>query len=383
VTIVHEPSDGRMAPTNGQGEPSLGGHADHSPGAASAAASSVAPASGLSATPKPPGAVGPAGAVSAPSGAPPQPVPQAAPPLFPLVRLLHEALPSSDWPLPRISVVDVGAMFMSEAEDVWGPLFRAGLCESIVGFEPNTDECKLLNDRSAVGNLAPTGPPGDLVPPCSVRFLPHALGDGSSGEFRLCAAPMTSSMLEPNRNILRRFQQLEEVTTVVGRSHMKTKRLDDLLPELGNRVDFLKLDVQGYELAVLQGAPNALRQTLVLHTEVEFVEMYVGQPLFAEIDAFLRQSGFIFHRFASVHGRPMKPMHFLDDPLRPISQQLWADAVYVRDLWELQSHSRPELLRTALILHEVYHSYDVVHHVLQKLDTSLAKRYLELMLAPR
>merc|ERR1712032_846410 len=73
-------------------------------------------------------------------------------------------------------------------------------------------------------------------------------------------------------------------------------------------------------------------------------------------------------------------MHFLDDPLRPISQQLWADAVYVRDLWELQSHSRPELLRTALILHEVYHSYDVVHHVLQKLEPNrnILRRFQQL-----
>ena len=100
--------------------------------------------------------------------------------------------------------------------------------------------------------------------------------------------------------------------------------------------------------------------------KVEFVDMYERQPLFADVDSFLRSQGFVFHRFVSLHGRPMKPLHLAANPLQPISQQLWADAVYVRDLWELQSHSRDQLLKLALILHEIYHSYDVVLHVLQK-----------------
>lgn len=64
------------------------------------------------------------------------------------------------------------------------------------------------------------------------RFLPWALGDGSRGQFRRCSAAMTSSMLEPNIPLLRRFVQLEEVTTVVERSEVLTKRLDDLLTEI-------------------------------------------------------------------------------------------------------------------------------------------------------
>ena len=66
----------------------------------------------------------------------------------------------------------------------------------------------------------------------SFRFLPWALGDGSRGQFRRCSAAMTSSMLEPNIPLLRRFVQLEEVTTVVERSEMVTKKLDDLLEEI-------------------------------------------------------------------------------------------------------------------------------------------------------
>mmetsp|Transcript_27917 Transcript_27917/g.65942 ORF Transcript_27917/g.65942 Transcript_27917/m.65942 type:complete len:338 (-) Transcript_27917:176-1189(-) len=325
------------------------------------------------------GAGADAGALAGSAGAPAVPAPapaQDAPPFFPLAGFLKEALPNAG-PLPRVRVVDVGAMLLSDSEDIWRPLVRRGLCDSVVGFEPCVDECERLN-ASTSSTASANGSN------CTFRWLPWALGDGSTGQFRRCSAPMTSSMLEPNIPLLRRFTQLEEVTTVVERSEMRTRRLDELLPELpGGRADLLKLDVQGYEHAVLQGAQRALQDVLVLHTEVEFVEMYQGQPLFAEVDQLLRKAGFVFHRFASMSGRPLKPLHFSANPLQPISQQLWADAVYVRDMWDLQRHSKEELLKAAIILHEIYHSYDVAHHVLEKYDAGLAKKYLDAMLSAK
>jgi hypothetical protein len=54
----------------------------------------------------------------------------------------------------------------------------------------------------------------------------------------------------------------------------------------------LKLDVQGLELAVLRGAGAALDRVLLVESEVEFNLLYERQPLFGEIDEFLRQRGF-------------------------------------------------------------------------------------------
>jgi len=322
------------------------------------------------------GAAGPDG-TAAPAAAPAPAAPaqsQLEPPFFPLADFLRQALPGVGQ-LPRVRVVDVGAMMLEESEDVWRPLVRRGLCESVVGFEPCAQECARLN-ASTSSTASASGSA------CTFRWLPWALGDGSKGQFRLCSAPMTSSMLEPNTPLLRRFTQLEEVTTVVERSETQTRRLDELLPELpGGGVDYLKLDVQGYEHAVLRGAQRVLQGVLVLHTEVEFVEMYERQPLFAEVDQLLRQEGFVFHRFASLHGRPLKPLYYAANMLQPISQQLWADAVYVRDMWDLKAHSKEELLKAAMILHEIYHSYDLVHHFLEKYDAGLAKRYLDTMLS--
>jgi len=319
--------------------------------------------------------------------------PQAPPPLFPIRELLQSAVLR----VPRLVVVDVGAMLLDEAEDVWVPLLRGDFCERVFGFEPNEEECQKLNAEMAARRASAaasssaaasaTGVPSSgagsskLDPGCRFEFLPCALGDGSPGEFRGCSAPMTSSMLEPNLPLLRRFVQLEEVTTVVSRTPTKTWRLDQLMKDEGQHVDYLKLDVQGYELAVLRGATETLKDVLVVHTEVEFVPMYEEQPLFAEVDQFLRAAGFVFHRFASVSGRPMKPLHLNSNPLQPISQQLWADAVYVRDMWDLRAHSRDQLLQTAIIMHEVYHSYDLVHHILEKYDADLSKRYLTRVLS--
>lgn len=63
-------------------------------------------------------------------------------PVFPLRSFLE----AKDVRLPKLRVVDVGAMILSEAEEVWQPLQRAGHCASVVGFEPCDEECRRLNE---------------------------------------------------------------------------------------------------------------------------------------------------------------------------------------------------------------------------------------------
>ena len=59
--------------------------------------------------------------------------------------------------------------------------------------------------------------------------------------------------------------------------------------------DLLKLDVQGYELEVLRGAEACLRTARAVLCEVSFREYYAGQPLFADVLAFLQSRGFRLH----------------------------------------------------------------------------------------
>jgi len=58
-------------------------------------------------------------------------------------------------------------------------------------------------------------------------------------------------------------------------------------------IDLIKLDLQGGELAALQGCgKDVLDRTKVIALEAMFVEVYDGQPLFADIDILLRGAGF-------------------------------------------------------------------------------------------
>ena len=67
--------------------------------------------------------------------------------------------------------------------------------------------------------------------------------------------------------------------------------------------DYLKLDVEGAELQVLEGGERALERTLVLDLEVEFAPLRAGQPLFAEVDTHLRGRGWSLLGIRRVHWR--------------------------------------------------------------------------------
>lgn len=57
----------------------------------------------------------------------------------------------------------------------------------------------------------------------------------------------------------------------------------------GNDVpDLLWMDLQGAELKALKGAGPRLAEIKLIHIEVSFRRMYIGQPLFWELDAFLK-----------------------------------------------------------------------------------------------
>jgi len=248
---------------------------------------------------------------------------------------------------PPIKIVDIGAMSLGR-EQAHAALLRAGKA-SVVGFEPVAAECEKLNAQHP-----------------AQRYLPYAVGSGGEAELRECNYAMTSSLYEPNTPLLEIFQALAELTTVVKRTKLQTKRLDDVGEAAA--ADYLKMDVQGAELDILRGAQRALASVLVVHTEVAFVEMYRGQPLFADVDAELRRHGFMFHRFSGIAGRAFKPFVKDNNLGDSFSQQLWADAVYVRDLMRLDALAPDQLVKLALIVNECYVSFDLAAYVLRQHD---------------
>ncbi|MBI4625076.1 MAG: FkbM family methyltransferase [Verrucomicrobia bacterium] len=145
--------------------------------------------------------------------------------------------------------------------------------------------------------------------------------------------------------------------------------------------DFLKLDTQGAELLVLAGAQATLQNALVVQTEVEFVPLYKRQPLFADIDSYLRARGFAFHRLSFVQGRTFKPMVHNNDIHASMSQMLWGDAIYIRDFMRFDELTSAQLLKLAAILNANYQSIDLAALALKSYDrierTDVFYKYLE------
>jgi Methyltransferase FkbM domain len=104
-------------------------------------------------------------------------------------------------------------------------------------------------------------------------------------------------------------------------------------------IDVLKVDVQGAELDVLRGAETSLASVRMLELEVEFQPLYERQPLFGDVDHFLRERGFVLWRLRDIAHCGLTPARrderaFVTgdavETTRAGGQVSWANAVYVR-----------------------------------------------------
>jgi FkbM family methyltransferase len=81
---------------------------------------------------------------------------------------------------------------------------------------------------------------------------------------------------------------------------VETTRLDTFLERAGlHSADLVWMDIQGAELAALRGLGARLGSVHAIHLEVEFMEIYTGQPLFAEVRRYLNDNGFLLHGFTA------------------------------------------------------------------------------------
>ncbi|MCF2971651.1 FkbM family methyltransferase [Synechococcus sp. Nb3U1] len=272
--------------------------------------------------------------------------------------------------MPFIKVVDVGAMYLGG--DNFDKLVQQGHAQ-VIGFEPQKEECEKLNARALT-----EAPSADKV---KRNYLPYYIGDGSRRNFYLTNVGYTSSLYRPDEEILRHFEHLSDVCQVVQTEEVQTTRLDDIA-ELGE-VDFLKVDVQGAGLDVIRGAGKTLKNVTVIQTEVEYIPIYKNQALFSDIDLALRENGFWLHGMTANSGACLKP--FSARTYRPYTQVLWCDYVYIKNFMQLEQLSSRQRLVMAVILHEIFLSYDLTAFILgvhdQIMETRLKDFYLAKMFA--
>jgi len=106
-----------------------------------------------------------------------------------------------------------------------------------------------------------------------------------------------SSLYEPNLEVVRQHSKAAEKRfTPISTKQVQVRRMDNILPA-DLIIDYLKIDTQGSELDVLKGAGDLLYNVRTVECEVEFVELYKGQPLFEDIKEYLNQYGLVFDRY--------------------------------------------------------------------------------------
>ena len=262
------------------------------------------------------------------------------------------------------SVVDIGANPF-EGDPPYKAMLQRRMCR-LIGFEPQPDALAQLESSK-----------GDLE-----NYLPYAVGDGGSSTLRICQASGMTSLFEPDENILLHFPKFSEWGRVVKQIPVVTHRLDDIA-EI-DAIDYLKIDVQGSELSIFQNGRTRLGKTLVIQTEVLFLALYKGQPLFGDIDLELRKLGFVPHMFVDISKRMITPM-MGPNPFVAINQMLFADVVYVRDFTKADNMDSEQLKHLAIISHHCYGSYDLamncIYHLVRRnaVMADAQNRYLDLL----
>ena len=223
-------------------------------------------------------------------------------------------------------VIDVGARDGIIRLPSLRPYIRA------FGFEPDPEECARLNTR-----------PDLTAAFAECNFFPVALA-GKEGRVRLNIGrnPNTSSTLEPNLQLLDPLvfageafpieagRPLAPDFEVVDTFECDAITLDRFVDDQKlSDVDLLKLDTQGSELEIIEGGARVIENTvLCVSVEVEFVEVYRGQPLFRDIDR--RMSGLGYTLLA------LDPLYYsnrIELKGRPATRDelMFAEAFYVRD----------------------------------------------------
>lgn len=192
-------------------------------------------------------------------------------------------------------VIDVGANTGNTCEQ-WLTRFPNA---TVYAFEPLPDLVRTIRartirdkDRITVFQVAASDTVGQT------HFSVHTDHPSSSS---LRAATDTAQRLMP-------FTGKTENVTVA------TDTLDNVIASTGAQFSeaLLKLDVQGHELSVLEGARATLPSVRFVLTEINLQPLYEGQPTLLQITAFLADFGFRFigvaEQFHLDSGRPI----FLD-----------------------------------------------------------------------
>lgn len=264
------------------------------------------------------------------------------------------------------TILDIGANPLDGGDPPYLAMLNSRICR-LIGFEPQQEALEALLTKKS-----------DLE-----SYYPYAIGDGSTKLLHICTCSGMTSTLKPDEKNLNLFNEFPFLASVKDTCEIKTTRLDDVV-EI-DKIDFLKIDVQGAELEIFKSGLKHLKNTVAIQTEISFISLYEAQPTFGEVDIYLRSIGFLPHSITDLKRWPLSPMAINGNTRQPLNQLLEADMVYVRDFTEPNNMTSEQWKTLAFIAHYCYNSFDLAIRCINiceqegYLPDGTVNRYLEIV----
>jgi FkbM family methyltransferase len=171
-------------------------------------------------------------------------------------------------------VLDIGANVGQFGEE----LFANGYAGELVSVEPLPDAHAAL--RAAAAKHARW----------TVREAMAAGQDERMVEISVAGNSYSSSVLE----MLDRHIEAAPGSAPIGKVSVQQKTLDAMFAQQldRGRPALLKIDTQGYELPILQGAPQCLERVSLVLLELSLQHLYRDQKLWLELIGYMADKGF-------------------------------------------------------------------------------------------
>jgi FkbM family methyltransferase len=247
----------------------------------------------------------------------------------------------------NLSILDIGANPINEP--IYALLRNQELCD-VIGFEPQKVAFDTLQSQKKSNET----------------YVNAAVGDGSTQDLYLYEMSGFTSFFKIHEGAVATLRGFWKGTREIGVVPLATKPLDSI--EDIQNVDLLKIDVQGAEYQVISSGKHKLENVFAVIIELRYFRLYEDEPMFGEIDSFLRSRGLVLHKFIDTKSGLINSTraHKLR-PRRANSQAIDGDAVYIKDITKLGDFSLDQLIQLALAADGVFYSFDLVLALLDEL----------------
>ena len=249
-----------------------------------------------------------------------------------------------------VTYLDVGAR--GDIAEPWNEFAPNAL--KVIGFEPDPVEAERLSTRFP-----------------NRTYLPFALWRNEEDRpLFLNEWASTSSLLPPNDPILQQFSEQHWN----GRKPIREVQVRcapiDLILNVGDVPDFIKLDTQGAEFEILRGAENLLSQAApIILAETWCEEVYRGVSMTHEVMAYLYQFGYRLFDIGVAAAWRYRGL----ERFRCKRRLIGLDVLFVKDASYLTNLAKEQLIKLIGLV-ELFGFRDYAMHLVNQLRSQLGEK---------